>query len=101
MNIIDPITANKTTIAPNIANSGGIAELDEKQSVNIKLSPIPPSNIVKKVIATLSGMLILTSQSSIIESLLKVDYIKSKSQEQPKTNDTRNSGLTVKMGLWL
>ena len=98
MYISKPITANKTTIAPNIANSGGIPELGEKQSVNIKPSPIPPSNTVKKVIIALSGILIYTPHSLIVEALLRVDYIRSKLHEQPKANKTLMKGSAR---LWL
>lgn len=88
MYIIEPIVANKTTITPNMANSGGISELGEKQNANIKPSPIPPSNTVKKVTIALSIVLIFTPHFLIVESLRKVDYIRSKLHEQPNANKT-------------
>jgi len=94
MYIIEPITATKTTIAPNIANSGGIPESGEKQNVNIKPPPIPPSNVTRIVTITFSGILMHHLQNLIIDSLLKVHYIKGKKMKQPNANKTQHN-LTI------
>ena len=88
MYMSEPIVANKTTITPNMANSGGIPELGEKQNVNIKPSPIPPSNITRIVVTTLSGILTQHLRGQITEALIKVDYIKGNYYKQPNANNT-------------